>query len=184
MNFGDAAQADDVVSGSDPGSWERAYRDHRRAVYGYAVSLAGRSVEADDLVHEAFVRLVRRDPKLDRDATRAWLVRCVRHRFIDSLRRRTGATRLDVDFAVERRTGRAADAPSQDIVGREVAADVHRELQRLDRQDAEVIRLRVFAGLGFASIGEILDMPAATARTRYRRALKVLERRLVRMVEP
>lgn len=48
----------------------------------------------------------------------------------------------------------------------------------LDDADREVIVMKIFAGLTFDAVGEILYQSAKTVATRYRRALMKLEERL------
>ena len=52
--------------------------------------------------------------------------------------------------------------------------DVEEAVNRLDDEDALVMRLRHEAGLSFEEIGRRLSMPMNTAKTRYHRGLKRL----------
>lgn len=47
-------------------------------------------------------------------------------------------------------------------------------IARLEPQDQELVELKVYAGLTFREIAEIVDRPPATVATRYRRALESL----------
>jgi RNA polymerase sigma factor (sigma-70 family) len=47
-------------------------------------------------------------------------------------------------------------------------------LSRLDADDREIIELKIFAGLAFREIADVVGMPQSTVATRYRRALESL----------
>jgi RNA polymerase sigma-70 factor (ECF subfamily) len=57
--------------------------------------------------------------------------------------------------------------------------DLSQALARLDDENHRLIALRYFAGLDSNEIGALLEIPAATARTRLRRALTLLRAALV-----
>ncbi|HEU5349305.1 MAG TPA: sigma factor-like helix-turn-helix DNA-binding protein, partial [Ktedonobacterales bacterium] len=58
------------------------------------------------------------------------------------------------------------------------ALDLRRAITTLSDDLRRVIALRFYAGLDSTQIGAVLDMPAATVRTRLRRALELLRREL------
>ena len=62
----------------------------------------------------------------------------------------------------------------------EQAARLQREIQLLDENAREIIVMKVFGELTFDEIGSVLNTPAATIATRYRRALASLEEKLRR----
>jgi RNA polymerase sigma-70 factor, ECF subfamily len=47
-------------------------------------------------------------------------------------------------------------------------------LNRLDADGRELVELKIYAGLTFREIAEVVDRPAATVATQYRRALESL----------
>ena len=47
-------------------------------------------------------------------------------------------------------------------------------LQRLATDDREIVELKLFGGLAFREIAEVVELPVATVATRYRRALESL----------
>lgn len=47
-------------------------------------------------------------------------------------------------------------------------------LERLANDDREIVELKVFGGLTFREIADVVELPAATVATRYRRALESL----------
>jgi len=47
-------------------------------------------------------------------------------------------------------------------------------LAKLNRDDREILELKIYAGLTFQEIAQTTGQPAATVATRYRRALEAL----------
>ncbi len=56
-------------------------------------------------------------------------------------------------------------------------------LARLDREDRELVQLKIYAGLTFREIAEVTGRPQATVATRYRRALDSLRPWLVKQYQ-
>jgi RNA polymerase sigma-70 factor (ECF subfamily) len=67
---------------------EALFRAQRRTLWGLAYRLTGSPADAEDVVQEAFVRLLARPPEAARDDPGPWLVRVVTNLGIDTLRRR------------------------------------------------------------------------------------------------
>jgi RNA polymerase sigma-70 factor (ECF subfamily) len=87
--------------------------------------------------------------------------------------------------AVRRQEPRAGSAPGalSQLPAPEVALKIEFEaleisLAELGPPGAEVIRLKHFEGRTFREIGEVLEIPANTAKTHYYRGLEWLRRRL------
>lgn len=121
---------------------------------------------ADDVVQEAFVRLVQASPEPVRPLP--WLYRVVRNlalseRRADVRRRRREAT-----------AGRPAETADADLT----AADVAEALGRLDGDTREVVVAHLWGGLTFAEIAELTSSSASAAHRRYRSGLDSLRRTL------
>ncbi len=64
-------------------------------------------------------------------------------------------------------------AASGDAIGqRDDAEVVAAALGRLTVEDRELVELKIFAGLTFREIADVVEMPQGTVATRYRRALE------------
>lgn len=140
-------------------------------VYGEMRRLAGsilrgqranHTLQATALVHEAYLRLVDKDLLDYRDRQHFFRVaaRAMRHILIDYARRRSaekrggGADRVTLDEAL----GLAHDADLQ-------AIELDRALEALSQEDpraAQVVELRVFAGLSVNEVSEILGVSPRT----------------------
>ena len=155
------------------GRWlETAYALHAATCRLYAHSLAPGA--ADDVVQEAFVRLVRRTRRAEAghelpDSVRPWLLRAVRSAAVDLLRAESRRRRR------ERLAAREAAAIL--IAPADVGLEAHETaaaLGELDSATREVVVLRIWGELTFAEIADLTGMGLSTAHAAYGRGLNQL----------
>lgn len=138
------------------------YQQHRRALVAVAWSVVRRADLAEDAVHIAFSKLVKRggaprDPKV-------FVFRCVRNVAIDLLRakKRRREQTLPEGF----------DPPASDANQLSESLQLIEEaLARLPANVREVIELHLHASLTFQEIADLLGEPLPTVASRYRRGL-------------
>jgi RNA polymerase sigma-70 factor (ECF subfamily) len=136
-------------------------------LYGFALWATGSPADADDVVQETFVRLVRFARDVARaERPKAYLLTMARRVAID-LRRRHG--RAEPLESAPLLIGCDA-APEQALDAQRASALV----QRLSPKQREAVYLRHFAELTFEEIGRVLGVPAFTVASRYRLALRQL----------
>ncbi len=144
-----------------------------------AAALVG-SGDAEDAAQEALVRAWKAWPALAADAmVRPWLLRIVVNVCVDWQRGRFG-TRLrlnaslsDDDILPLELLG--ADPGSSDHAA---SLDLRMAVNSLAAPLRQSIILRYYVGLDASEIGAVLHLPAATVRTRLRRALTLLRKHL------
>jgi len=134
---------------------------------------------AEDVVQEVFVRMIAKAAQPE--DPRPWLFRSVRNRAVSEARRRRRAGRLRERVEADGGT-RAWFAPSESR--RLDASAAQAALERLDPGLREVVLLRVWGGLTFEQVGEILGCSAPTAHRRYAEAIETLRRELPTSEEP
>jgi len=159
----------------DLGSWIAATYDANRGdLFSFAAALVRDPDAADDLVAEAFLRLIR-ETREDRapDDPRAWLYRVVANLSLSRGRRLRTAQRF-VRHLVERRVGEAADAP---LLRRELPDDLERALLGL-KADARVAVVMAARGCSGRDIATALGRSETSARTLLHRARLDLRARL------
>jgi RNA polymerase sigma factor (sigma-70 family) len=146
-----------------------------------AAALVG-VADAEDAAQEAILRAWRAWRGLrDRESARAWLTSITVNVCRDWLRGRFGAQqRLTESLAEMDGEPRALARLDTDPGASDHAAalDLRAALNTLDEDLRLVVLLRYYAGLDSNAIGAALGVPAATARTRLRRALGLLRERL------
>lgn len=154
---------------------------HATTLTRIAAALVGAS-DAEDAAQEAVVRAWRAWPELrDRTAARAWLISITINVCRDWLRGRFGARlRLTESLSGAGDEPRAiaqldADPGASDHAA---ALDLRHAITTLDDDLRVIVALRYYTGMDSTTIGAALGMPAATVRTRLRRALGLLRDQL------
>jgi RNA polymerase sigma-70 factor (ECF subfamily) len=155
-------------------AFERLYRSHRSGLFTYALSLLGDETAAEDVVHDVFGSLCESPPRAH--DLRAFVVRCVRNRALDLLRRRQRSkehpAQQDSIYAVDDRTH------WNGVLSKDQARRIDRAMQALRTEEREIIVLHVYNDMTFHQIARALDAPMGTVVSRYRRGLARLREKL------
>ena len=148
---------------------------HKRVMICVAAALVG-PADAEDAAQEASLRAWRSwDALRDAEAIRSWLLRItvnvchdwLRGRFGTRVRRTESLDAAGVDIArLDLDPGRTHHAAALDLRG---------AINCLEEPLRVAVVLRYYADLDSAEIGAALSVPAATVRTRLRRALELLQ---------
>lgn len=183
LSFRQAAHhlSDEVVAAAKRGenaAWEAAFLTYQRELRGFLMVRLQDREDAEEAFSETFLRAQDRIDTMRKDsanAFRAWLYRIARNVANDRLRIR-GRLVYVADPAEE------ADLLLGDfddsLVLSEEAAAVRRAFASLDRDDQEVLWLRVCAGLGSEEVGRIVGKRPGAVRMQQQRALTALSRRM------
>jgi len=141
----------------------------------FAAALTRHQHDAEDAVQAALTRLARQPQALARvDCPWAYLLRMVRNEILTMIRR---GQRLTT-------SGSIADlvtyCPVDEAEREESHRAVWQALRSLPPEQAEVVVLKIWEGMTFAQIGEVLGTSPNTAASRYQYAMIKLTRRLAR----
>jgi len=142
-----------------------------------ALALCGNRADAEDLVQETYVTLLRRPRKLRGTSELAYLMTMLRNRFIDD--RRTAARRqvspglFEVDDAPDPRAGMRPDRVAED---REVIDAVH----ALESPFRETVVAVDVLGLSYKEAAVALAVPIGTVMSRLARGRD----RVIRAIDP
>lgn len=160
----------------DEWAFTTLFREVQPAVLRYLRVVAGE--RADDIAGDTWVQVVRgldgfvgSEPA----AFRGWVLSIARHRWLDdqranARRRETAVARVPEQVAVD-------DVPTivDELMTTEQALAL---IATLPPDQAEVVTLRVVAGLDVARTAELVGKPPGTVRVLAHRGLRRLERRL------
>ena len=156
-------------------AFARVYEQHFDAVYGYLCRRVGR-VEGEDLTAQTFTLALRDQEQYDaaRGTLRAWLfgiaANVLRGHQRSEERRLRMLARTGVDPLVDEEE-QVEDRLDAELATRALAG----VLAGLSPGDREVLLLSAWAGLSSEEIGQALDIPAGTARSRLNRSRRKLQ---------
>lgn len=141
------------------------YRTERTRLLAFARGLCGDLETAEDALHSAFERLLRRG-SAPREL-RPFVYRSVRNAAIDACRRRNHRTP-------------EASTPEEAVYDPSVEEELELSLalQRLPQRERVAVVLCLVAGFTAREAGELLGMSSNTVSTRRRRGLERLRKRL------
>ncbi len=172
----------------EPAAFDALVDSYSPRLFGFLYRLTGSRNDAEDLLQEVFLRVVRRIEHYDhRGQFDAWLFRIATNLVRDRGRRAQRTPRLtSLDGHGEQGTSdsrspqRWADAsiPPPDgamVLGEQVDA-LQLALAKLPEVEREVIMLRHFGRMSFAEIAETMGTPLGTALARGHRALQRLRK--------
>ncbi len=172
--------------GEDEEGFESLVSRHLTAMLRVAAALVGMA-EAEDAAQEALVRSWQAWPSLrDVGALRPWLLRITVNVCRDWCRGRFGTRRklvesLGADGGEETLATLQHDPGASDQMA---ALDLRQAVNKLESDYRVVVVLRYYAGMDATEIGAVLGLPAATVRTRLRRALTLLREHLAASDSP
>jgi RNA polymerase sigma-70 factor (ECF subfamily) len=156
-----------------PDPLEKLYQDHAPALFRFLIRLTGNEAEVKDILQDIFVRLAKSPGMLEKvDSPRAYLFRMAHRLAIDRMRREQTRQRYDERARQESEAQLSPPAADHDEAWRQkLLAD---SLSALPDEQKAVVLLKIWEGLTFAQVAEVLEIPADTAASRYRYALDKL----------
>ncbi|MEM7655341.1 MAG: RNA polymerase sigma factor [Bacteroidota bacterium] len=143
------------------------YNRYLRAMHRVAMRITGDSVEAEDVIQEAFVRAFRNLNKFKGDATfGAWLKRIVINTSINHLKKRKGEF---VDIEDER-----LELPNEEVIPGPATSwnmqQIEAAMHQLPDGYRSVFQLYLLEGYDHKEIGSILNISEATSKSQFSRA--------------
>lgn len=156
------------IAGGDSAAFETLYKQMKASVYGYALSLLKNTQDAEDVVHDCFVKLYFAAASYRKGGkAKAWIMTIARNLCVQRLRDRK---RQGVSLS-EDQDGEIAYAervtPEDRIV-------LEQCMLLLSDQEREIIILHAVSGFKHREIAEMLGIPLSTVLSKYNRGLKKL----------
>jgi len=155
----------------DVASFEQLIKEYRTYVYNIAYRMMGNTYDADDMAQEALIKAFKSIHQFKANAKfSTWLYRIVMNTCKDELRKRKDVTvpleeQLD---ALEEDKEEKYD-PLIIYEKKELKTKIQLALNKLSNDGKEVIVLRDIMGYTYDEIGEMLQIPIGTVRSRINR---------------
>jgi RNA polymerase sigma factor (sigma-70 family) len=170
----------EVLSAAQTGAewaWTILYREFAPSVLGYL--RARRAPEAEDLLGEVFLQLVRDLSRFEGDERdfRAWAFTVAHHRLLDDQRRRRRRPVEPAPNAVIERRAALGDA-EEEALERLGTEGVRRIIGGLSAEQQSVLLLRILGGLTVAEVARALGKRPGAIKALQRRGLAAIKREL------
>jgi len=165
----------------DIGAFDILVQDFRDMAVGYAHSILRDFSLAEDAAQEAFVQAYR-DLKTLREPTAfpSWLRRIV-FKYCDRISRKRVMDTLPLDGRKD--SGFKEGDPQEIMQKQETQNQVLKSINELPDHERSITNLFYINGYSVSEIGDFLEVPANTVKSRLHSARKKLRKRMVNMVE-
>jgi RNA polymerase sigma-70 factor, ECF subfamily len=156
-------------------------------LYHMAYRMLSSRQEAEDVVQDTFLRVYKNLDRYD-DTMKfsTWIYRIATNLCIDRLRKRKPSYSLDAETTEHEGLDGYSMIPSDnrtpesETLLSEMQATVHKAIDNLPAKYKSVMVLRYLQDLSLQEIGDVLDMPVTTVKTRVHRGREFLRKRLER----
>ena len=151
------------------GRLERLFSDHYKHFHAVAMSITKNRVMAEDAVHDALVAVAASNTSPHN--LRAYVLTVIRNKALLQLKQGTRFVEdiPDQDFI------QTDGMPDEEII---FIQQVLRLVDELNQNHQQVLILKLFAGLTFSEIAEVMESPSNTVASWYRRGLAQLQEKL------
>ena len=157
---------------------ERLYDEHAQALFAFLLNFTRDEDDTRDVLQDVFAKLARQ-PELLRGVRdeRAFLIRLAHNAAIDLMRRRATRDKHHAALGAESEA-LSPFAPADDPDEQGFRAELSGALSELPPEQRAVVHLKLWEGLTFEQISEVLGLPLNTAASRYRYGLDKMRARL------
>ena len=160
------------VAKGDRAAVRLLFMRHHARVYRFVARQTGSDTMADDIANEVFLELWKQAPAFEgRSEVSTWLLAIARFKSISSLRKRREEWIGEDDGASIEDD---ADSPEVTVMKDDKATALRRMVDALPVEHRTVVDLAYYHGRSVTEIGEILEIPVATVKTRMFYARKKL----------
>ena len=150
---------------------DAVYRQHARTVYKFLLSQCRDAHLAEELTQETFYQAVRSIDRFDGGCkVSVWLCQIAKHLWYQHLRKSGRETELPEESELP-----LVPSAEEETIDRSSQLDLLRRVHELSEPGMEVVYLRVFGGLSFREIGDVLGKTETWARVTFYRGKERLK---------
>lgn len=157
-----------MIAGGSRDALEALYHDTSTAIYAYALSVLKNPHDAEDILHECYLRIHTAAAEYHADnKAMAWIMTIARNLCLMRLRERNKTVELnEEDWNHHLQAYSEMDQDDRIVL--------MQCMSRLTEEDRQIVTLHAVAGFKHREIAQFLEMPLATVLSKYHRSLKKL----------
>ncbi|MBN1892914.1 RNA polymerase sigma factor [bacterium] len=166
----------------DHGTFKKFVQTHKNAVFSYATYLVRNRQDAEDITQDVFVKLWQNMDKIDKNKTKAWIMRVAHNLCIDQIRRnkslRSGPSEEGNQAVFVQNPGFHDADPEGYMEFREMQKEILEALARLPEKTRCVLLMHYFQDLKLDTISDIMNENLNTVKVTLHRGRKLLHAEL------
>lgn len=143
------------------------YKKYNKLIYGIAFSILKNREDSEDIVQTVFNKMFQMDKeKLPTNNETSWLYSLTKNETLNYLRSKKQEINLDEAYYLT-----DEDSELNKVIDNE---SFNKIISKLDKQEREIISLKILSNMSFKEISLLLNMPIGTAQWKYYTSLYTL----------
>ncbi|MBO4815418.1 MAG: sigma-70 family RNA polymerase sigma factor [Clostridia bacterium] len=156
------------IKSSNKDAFDTFYEKYKSLVFGIAFTVCKSNDIADEVTQNVFFKIWKlSSEKLPTSCEASWLYTITKNETIDFLRKNTSYVDIDSIYNIEN--------SNNDVAGIVDIDSYNRKISFLPEQEKQIISLKLLYNFTFKEIGELLNIPTATAQWKYYKSINSLK---------
>lgn len=149
-------------------NFEKFYKEYNKLIYGIVFSIIKNREDTEDLVQKIFLKIWKMDiDKLPSTNEASWLYTLAKNETINFIRSSKKETSIEDIYFLNNEDEYIDAVMDKDSYNRLIA--------RLEKDEQEIVSLKILANMSFREIAEVLNKPIATIQWKYYKAISTLK---------
>ena len=156
------------IRNNNKSSFDTLYEKYKRLVYGVSFTICKNNEIADEVTQNVFFKIWKLpEEKLPTTCESSWLYSISKNETINVLRKNTSYVDIDSIYNIENTDNYLSDIIDIDSYNRKISS--------LKEDEKQIVSLKLLSNFTFKEIGELLDIPTATAQWKYYKSMNSLK---------
>lgn len=149
-------------------AFNKLYEKYRKLVYAVTFSILKNKENSEDLVQNVFIKLWKMEKdKLPTNNEASWLYSITKNETLNFLRSKKEEINIDEIYYIANE-----DKELNEIIEKDAYNKI---ISRLNKEEQEIISLKILSNLSFKEISLMLNMPVGTIQWKYYKSLHTLK---------
>lgn len=149
-------------------AFNKLYEKYRKLVYAITFSILKNKENSEDLVQNVFIKLWRMEKnKLPTNNEASWLYSMTKNETLNFLRSQKEEINIDEIYYIA-----SEDKELNEIIEKDAYNKI---ISRLNKEEQEIVSLKILSNLSFKEISLMLNMPVGTIQWKYYKSLHTLK---------
>lgn len=149
-------------------AFNKLYEKYRKLVYAVTFSILKNKENSEDLVQNVFIKLWKMEKdKLPTNNEASWLYSITKNETLNFLRSKKEEINIDEIYYIANE-----DKELNEIIEKDAYNKI---ISRLNKEEQEIVSLKILSNLSFKEISLMLNMPVGTIQWKYYKSLHTLK---------